>query len=65
MSIKMIFSDIDGTLINSEFQVTPKTQAAIRQAVKQGIVFVPVSARMPEGIKPIVNSSGIKTPIIS
>lgn len=65
MSIKMIFSDIDGTLINSEFQVTPKTQAAIRQAVKQGIVFVPVSARMPEGIKPIINSIGIKTPIIS
>lgn len=63
--IKIIFSDIDGTLINSEFQVTEKTKNSIQRAVNQGIIFVPVSARMPEAIKPIMDSIGITSPIIS
>lgn len=63
--VAIIFSDIDGTLINSEFQVTDKTKASIRRAVEAGKVFVPVSARMPEAIKPIIDSIGIVSPIIS
>lgn len=53
--VQMIFCDIDGTLINSEFQVTKKTKQYIQKAVHQGKVFVPVSARMPEAIKPIID----------
>lgn len=63
--VKIIFSDIDGTLINSDFKVTEKTKSAIGQAINQGMTFVPVSARMPEAIKPIIDTIGIKTPIIS
>lgn len=63
--LRMIFSDIDGTLINSDFVVTAKTKQAIRQAVEQGITFVPVSARMPEAIQPIIDTIGVTTPIIS
>lgn len=63
--IKIIFSDIDGTLINSDFQVTPRTKKAIKKATDQGLIFVPVSARMPEAIIPIINSIDITSPIIS
>lgn len=63
--VQIIFSDIDGTLINSQFQVTEATKHSIQEAVRQGMVFVPVSARMPEAIKPIMDSIGIVSPIIS
>ncbi len=63
--MKIIFSDIDGTLINSEFQVTEATQIAIREAIQQGKLFVPVSARMPEAIQPIIDSIGITGPLIA
>ena len=52
--VQIIFSDVDGTLINRHFQVTQKTKTSIQKAVGQGMVFVPVSARMPEAIKPII-----------
>lgn len=61
----IIYSDIDGTLISSQFQVTKKTKNAVRLALSQGHFFVPVSARMPDAIVPIIDSIGIKTPIIS
>lgn len=44
--VKIIFSDIDGTLINHALKVTPRTRRALRHAVDTGILFVPVSARV-------------------
>ncbi|MGT2712774.1 Cof-type HAD-IIB family hydrolase [Streptococcus oriscaviae] len=62
---QIVFSDIDGTLIQSDFQVGLRTKTAIRRVVDQGKIFVPVSARMPRAIQPIVDSLGISCPIIS
>lgn len=50
MSVKLIFSDIDGTLINNELRVTPKTRDAIRRQIISGNIFIPASARLPKGI---------------
>ena len=61
--VQIIFSDVDGTLINRHFQVTQKTKTSIQKAVGQGMVFVPVSARMPEAIKPIIETIGISSQI--
>ena len=36
MSAKLIFSDIDGTLINDELTVMAKTRDAIRQQIING-----------------------------
>lgn len=63
--VRLIFSDIDGTLINSNFKVTPKTRQGIKQIVAQGATFVPISARMPEAITPIMEQIGIDSYIIS
>ncbi|WP_308555215.1 Cof-type HAD-IIB family hydrolase [uncultured Lactobacillus sp.] len=50
MSAKLIFSDIDGTLINDELKVTPKTRDAIRRQIINGNIFIPTSGRLPKGI---------------
>lgn len=63
--VKIIFSDIDGTLINDALKVTPRTRQALRHAVDTGILFVPVLARMPEAIKPILKDFLPDVPMIS
>ncbi|AUW95785.1 Cof-type HAD-IIB family hydrolase [Streptococcus pluranimalium] len=63
--VSVIFSDVDGTLINDDLEVTPRTRKVLSVAVDEGILFVPVSARMPEAIKPIIADFLPKTPIIS
>ena len=62
--IKIVFSDIDGTFLNGDSQVNPKTGQAARALVAK-MPFVLVSARMPEAIYPITEEVGIKIPIIS
>jgi len=52
MQYKAIFSDIDGTLLNSQHQITARTEAAIKNVIAKGIPFIPVSARPPYAITP-------------
>ncbi|WEV44604.1 Cof-type HAD-IIB family hydrolase [Streptococcaceae bacterium ESL0687] len=65
MKKKLIFSDLDGTLLNEENTVSKKTAQAIKRVILDGSDFIPVSARMPEAIAPIMESIGVTTPIIS
>lgn len=65
MKYNIVFSDVDGTLLNSEHKVLPGTLAAIRSLQEQGIPFVIVSARSPSGIYPIQNENHFACPIIS
>lgn len=62
---KIVFSDIDGTLLDSNNRITPLTRRAIRQLTRQGIPFVIVSARHPSGIYPILKEYGLNCPIVS
>ncbi len=62
---KIVFSDVDGTLLNSNHQITPLTLQAIRTLQKKGIPFVIVSARGPSGIYPILEEYGFSSPIIA
>ena len=48
MSAKLIFSDIDGTLITSQGVVSSTTIEAIRKQIIAGNSFIPVSARFPK-----------------
>ena len=56
---RIVFSDIDGTFLTPEHQVTVATADAVRQLLARGIPFVLVSARMPEAILPITRALGI------
>ena len=45
---KAVFSDIDGTLLNSKHQIPENTRKKIKQINQNGIPYVLVSARMPQ-----------------
>ena len=55
MSAQLIFSDLDGTLINDDLKVTAATRDAIRRQIINGNIFVPASARLPKGMMTVVN----------
>ena len=64
MQYKMVFCDIDGTLIDSENRVSSGTRQKIQELYRVGIPFILVSARMPSGIFPLQRELGIKAPIV-
>lgn len=63
--IRMVFSDIDGTLLNSEHQMTERTSSAIRRLHRHGIPFVFISARSREGIYPILQEHNLTCPVVA
>ena len=62
---KIIFSDIDGTLLDSKNRVPVKTREAILELEQRGIPFVLISARSPEGMEPIKRELGNHAPMVS
>lgn len=65
MQYKIVFSDVDGTLLDSKHKVLPGTMAAIRALQRQGIPFVIISARSPSGIYPILEENQFNCPVIA
>lgn len=61
---KAVFSDIDGTLLNTSHQVTDATKQKIQELEKEGIPFVLVSARMPKGMTGIRDEIGVHAPMV-
>jgi len=64
MHYKMVFCDIDGTLIDSKHQISKATRHKIQALYRNGIPFILVSARMPSGIFPLQSELEISAPII-
>lgn len=64
MHYKMVFCDIDGTLIDSANRISQGTRQKIQELYQVGIPFVLVSARMPSGIFPLQRELGIEAPIV-
>lgn len=54
MRIRLIASDLDGTLLTNEKQILESTKEAIAEAVKQGIYFVPATGRPFEALPEVV-----------
>lgn len=65
MTQKLIFSDIDGTLLNSKLEVSPKTRDAIRKQIIHGNPFIPVSARNPRAIMTAISAITKVSPMVS
>ena len=62
---KIVFSDLDGTLINSDYEITPATLGAIQNLQEKECPFVIVSARSPMGIESVMKVYGIRCSIIA
>ena len=55
----LIATDVDGTLLDEDERVTPRTRAAVRAAVAAGATFVLATGRPPRWIQPVVDGLGL------
>lgn len=62
---RAIFSDIDGTLLNSEHRISEKTAAALKNWTDSGRELVLASSRGISGIEPIIGRYGLNCSIIA
>ena len=51
--IKVLALDLDGTLTNSQKEVTPRTRAALDAAIAKGVTIVLASGRPTAGVLPL------------
>lgn len=61
---RIIYSDIDGTLLNSSHHISPDTREKILELDRKGIPFILVSARMPDAVEVVRKELGNRRPII-
>lgn len=59
----IVFTDIDGTLIDSHKRLPGDSGTIIRRIYESGVPFCPVSARSPRGIDPIWRQLGFHGPL--
>src|SRR5208282_4370926 len=64
-SVRLIASDIDGTLLNPQFQISPDDLAALRRAHAAGIEIVLVTGRRHTFALPIARQLGFDLWLIS
>ncbi len=65
MSIKLIATDMDGTLLTDEKKITQKDFDAIQLAAARGIKFILATGRMYEAAKPYADALKLDVPLIS
>ncbi len=53
--IRVLALDLDGTLTNHEKKITPRTMAALKAAMAQGVAIVLASGRPTVGIAPVAH----------
>lgn len=58
-SIRLILSDIDGTILDNQHQVDPDLIATMPALKERGIPFILASARSPLGMAPIAQKLGV------
>ena len=63
--IKLIASDMDGTLLNAQMQISPKNIKAINYAQKMGVEFLVATGRTRNEALPLLQKAGLNTGYIN
>lgn len=63
--VKLIVSDMDGTLLNEKMMISKANADAIREAEHQGIPFMVATGRGFTEAKPLLDEVGLSCPIIT
>jgi Cof subfamily protein (haloacid dehalogenase superfamily) len=61
--IRLLVSDVDGTLVTNDKRLTPRVQNAARAVDQAGIAFTITSSRPAFGMRMLIAPLGLKTPI--
>lgn len=64
-NIRLIASDLDGTLLDHQSKLTSKVRDAIIAAQENGIIFTACTGRFPENASLVMQDAGIICPVIS
>ena len=59
---KILFSDLDGTLLNKDKEITPRNREAIHKMLKQGHYFVIATGRAVESGRKVAKDLGLTMP---
>jgi len=62
--LSIVFTDVDGTLVDDEHHPMLQSAPTIRRVLDQGIRLCMVSARSPEGLYPIQRQLGFSGPLV-
>ena len=65
MSIKLFVTDLDGTLLPTGQDVSPKNVKAVQDMVKAGVIFTIATGRMYSASVNIAKNLGVDVPIIT
>lgn len=65
MAYKLLAVDIDGTLLDSEGQLRRETEEAIKQGLKNGMIFVISTGRPVQGVQAFIDRFGADLPVIA
>ncbi|MGE4273063.1 MAG: Cof-type HAD-IIB family hydrolase [Desulfitobacterium sp.] len=65
MSIKLVATDLDDTLLRDDLTLSQRVMAAIRQAKEQGVYVTFATGRMPVSARPYAEQLGLDVPIIT
>ena len=65
MTVKLIASDMDDTLLNSNTKLSERNAAAIHKAIAKGIVFMIATGRMYVSVKPYADALGLDVPLVT
>ena len=62
-AIRLVLSDVDGTLVTPEKVLTPEAIDAVRRLHERGILFALTSSRPPRGMTMLVEPLQLTTPL--
>jgi Cof subfamily protein (haloacid dehalogenase superfamily) len=62
-AIRAVISDVDGTLVTDNKDLTAATRAAVAALGEKGIAFCIISSRPPRGLQMLVEPLGLTTPM--
>ncbi len=65
MSIKLVATDLDDTLLRNDLTISPRVTEAVRKAKEQGVTVTFATGRMPASTRPYARELGIDVPIIT
>ncbi|OHV16201.1 hydrolase [Methylorubrum extorquens] len=63
MAIALVVSDVDGTLVTDDKQLTPAAIAAVRRLGSAGIGFTLASSRPPVGLRHLAEALDLRLPL--
>jgi hypothetical protein len=63
--IRLLALDIDGTLVGHDFRISPRTRAAIGEAVRRGVRVSLATGRMASSAVVYANQLGLSEPIVA